>query len=90
MVRKETGDPDRPRVHYTLRYELGQQGPGRYTYEADLTTTAPGSERPLTAVLMDGTTYRAVKAGRDPEAAYADLPSPVPAVSNPLLITTPG
>lgn len=90
VVRKETGDPERPRVHYTLRYDLGQQGPGRYTYEADLSTTAPGSERSLIAVLMDDATYRGVKAGRDPETAYVDLPSPVPAVSNSLLITTPG
>ncbi|MFP8939808.1 hypothetical protein ACLIYM_00025 [Streptomyces fenghuangensis] len=89
VVRKETGDPDRPRVHYTLRYELGRQGPGRYTYEADLSTTAPGSERSLIAVLMDDATHREVKAGRDPETAYVDLPSPVPVVSNSLLITTP-
>ncbi|MFP8885462.1 hypothetical protein [Streptomyces mangrovi] len=89
VVRKETGDPDRPRVHYTLRYELGRQGPGRYTYDADLSTTAPGSERSLIAVLMDDATYREVKAGRDPETAYVDLPSPVPVVSNSLLITTP-
>ncbi|MFP8960836.1 hypothetical protein ACLIYP_09760 [Streptomyces nanhaiensis] len=89
VVRKETGDPDRPRVHYTLRYELGQQGPGRYTYDADLGTTAPGSERSLIAVLMDDATHREVKAGRDPGTAYVDLPSPVPVVSNSLSITTP-
>ncbi|WP_327188798.1 hypothetical protein [Streptomyces xinghaiensis] len=90
VVRKETGDPARPRVHYTLRYDLGRQGPGQYRYDADLGTTAPGSERTLIVVLMDDTTYRDVKATRDPETAYVDLPLPVPAVSNSLLVTTPG
>lgn len=90
VVRKETGDPAQPRVHYTLRYDLGQRGPGRYTYDADLSTTAPGSERSLIVVLMDDATHRTVKSSRDPETNHVDLPSPVPAVSNSLLITTPG
>ncbi len=88
VVRKETGDPAQPHVHYTLRFDLGQ-GPGQYTYDAVLNTTAPGSVRSVFVVLMDEATYRAVKAGEEPETDYVELPSPTPIVSNSLLVTTP-
>lgn len=88
IVRKETGSAANPRTHYTLRYDLSD-GPGRYTYDSDLSTTAPGSERTLSVVLMDGDTYQQVKKTADPATGYVQLPSPVPNESNSVLIKTP-
>ncbi|NJQ01265.1 hypothetical protein [Streptomyces zingiberis] len=87
VVRKETGDPDRP-LRYTLRYDLGEKGPGKYVYDAELGPTEPGSERSLFVVLLDEAAYREVKRTTDSEN-YVRLPSPVPAVSNSVLVTTP-
>lgn len=89
LVRKETGDPAAPRVHYTLRYDLGAAGSGQRSYDSDLSTTAPGSQRTLSVVLLDAATYRTVKQSTDPATNYVDMPSPVPYVSNSVLITTP-
>ncbi|GHJ40503.1 hypothetical protein [Streptomyces sp. TS71-3] len=90
VVRKDTGDPAHPRIHYTLRYDLGQEGPGEYPYDSILDTTAPGSKRTVSVVLMDDATYRAVVTSRDPDTAYVQLPSPIPYASNSVLVTTPG
>ncbi|MEU2208886.1 hypothetical protein [Streptomyces hygroscopicus] len=57
MVRKETGTAAEPRTHYTLRYDLSD-GPGKYIYDNDLSTTAPGSERTVLVTLMDSDTYQ--------------------------------
>lgn len=89
LVRKETGDPARPRVHYTLRYDLGQASSGQRSYDSVLSTTSPGSKRTLCVVLLDDTTYHTVKESTDPETNYVRMPSPVPYVSNSVLITTP-
>lgn len=89
LVRKETGDPAHPRVHYTLRYDLGQPASGQRDYDSVLSTTPPGSERTLSVVLLDDATYRTVKKSTDPATDYVRMPSPVPYVSNSLLITTP-
>lgn len=88
VVRKVTGTADNPRVHYTLRSALNQ-GPGSYTYDAVLRTTAPGSERTVSVLLMNSDTYRSVRATRDPETGYVQLPHPPPVVSNSVLIKTP-
>ncbi|MFD3920507.1 hypothetical protein [Streptomyces sp. NPDC058595] len=88
VVRKVTGTDTSPRVHYTLRNDLSQ-GPGTYVYDAVLGTTAPGSERTVSVLLMNDDTYRSVKATTDPETDYVLLPSPPPVVSNSVVIKTP-
>ncbi|MFE2638248.1 hypothetical protein ACFXKF_26285 [Streptomyces scopuliridis] len=88
VVRKVTGTATSPRVHYTLRNDLSQ-GPGTYIYDAVLSTTAPGSERTLSVLLMNSDTYQSVKATTDPETGYVLLPSPPPIVSNSVVIKTP-
>ncbi|WP_189930728.1 hypothetical protein [Streptomyces sulfonofaciens] len=88
VVRKVTGTAADPHVHWTLRWDL-DEGPGRYTYDAVLRTTDPGSKREVSVVLMDGGTYRNVKQTRDPQTNYVAMPSPAPVVSNSVLITTP-
>jgi len=87
VVRKTTGTASVPHVHYTLRDDL-DQGPGTYLYEADLHTTAPGSERTLFVVVMDSATYQSVKQTTDPATNYVLLPSP-PITSNTVMIKTP-
>jgi hypothetical protein len=87
VVSKRTGDPDAPQTHFTLRMDLGQV-PGTYGYPADLSTTPAGSKRELFVVLLDDATYREVKASTDSDN-YVRMPSPVPTVSDVLLIVTP-
>jgi hypothetical protein len=89
VVSKETGGSANPHVRFTLRFDLGQQGPGEYPFDSILDSTTPGSQRTISVVLMDDATYRTVKASTDPETNYVQLPSSVPVVSNSLLVTTP-
>ncbi|WP_328918104.1 MULTISPECIES: hypothetical protein [unclassified Streptomyces] len=88
VVRKVAGTAADPHVHYTLRYDLSD-GPGKYPYPALLDKTTPGSERSVFVVLMDSDAYQNAKKTRDPETDYVQLPSPVPIVSNSVLIRTP-
>ncbi|MFE9868161.1 hypothetical protein ACFYPZ_36645 [Streptomyces sp. NPDC005506] len=87
VVRKEAGTAANPHTHYTLRYDLSD-GPGKYIYDSDLRTTAPGSERTISVVLMDSDTYQKVKKTTDLETGYVQFPSPVPIESNTVLIKT--
>jgi hypothetical protein len=85
VVRKVAGTPADPHVHYTLRYDLDQAP----FYDADLHSTAPGSERTLFVVVMDSAEYQAVKGTTDPATGYVLLSSP-PIASNTVVIKTPG
>ncbi|MEU6015258.1 hypothetical protein ABZ826_14765 [Streptomyces sp. NPDC047515] len=89
VVRKVTGTAADPHVHYTLRGDLSQ-GPRDYIYDAILDTTAPGSERTVSVLLMNSDAYRSALETRDPETGYVLLPSPPPVISNSVLIKTPG
>lgn len=88
VVRKVSGTAAAPHVHYTLRNDLNQ-GPGDYPYDANLSTTTPGSERTVSVLLMNSDTYQTAKKTTDPETGYVQLPSPPPVVSNSVLIKTP-
>ncbi|MGW4985247.1 hypothetical protein [Streptomyces mirabilis] len=88
VVRKVTGTAADSHVRYTLRNDLSE-GPGKYPFPAVLDTTAPGSERSVFVVLMDTNAYQDAKKTTDPETGYVLLPSPVPIVSNAVLIKTP-
>jgi hypothetical protein len=85
VVRKVAGTAADPHVHYTLRNDVAAP----YVYKADLSSTAPGSQRTLFVLVLDSAAYQAVKQTTDPATGYVVLPSPPPIASNTVLITTP-
>lgn len=85
VVRKVAGTAADPHVHYTLRNGLDQ---APYVYDADLHSTAPGSERTVFVVVLTSTAYQSVKQTTDPATGYVLMSSP-PIASNTVLIRTP-